>query len=483
MKKLLIYFLVLFLVCWFGRAIWDTRDYLGQVMSPSQYYAALQAEREIRQLQAEELEKQIILNKLDVQIASLELEGQVRQAQLLSARVDLAWDTVNDALPSGLKEAAVHLASFSPGKAADALDLSKNPAVQNARRKVEHLEDLPAQHETQLQTWQNKASQLRGDIEQLQEKRQALDAKAMPWGELMDAIQVGLFASLYINWLWAIKTAFILLFLPLAWRIFNYYALAPLIERLAPVSIFDQREVAPRGERAVEVSQKLVSIELPPGGEFTVRNEDFIGGYQEYAGSRLRKRTRLLFDWHYPLMSFFCGLTLMVRFSNRSEQSHRISITSNAAAEYFPLLPLALAHPYVTAPPPPSAFSAAARAPPPLLFYLPAWCMGQVRYYLLSGQGSIIVRAEGGLTAYSLKPGECGIRNKRSLVSSTQGVELHVRRTETFVPYFLGLSDLYDMRLSGQGDYYVRNTMRQARTVSEKVSHVFWTCLGKFLGF
>ena len=223
-------------------------------------------------------------------------------------------------------------------------------------------------------------------------------------------------------------------------------------------------------------------MSLPPGDSLLVRDEKFSGGYEEYAGSELEKRTQILFSWQYWIMSCLCGLCILTRFTNKSAsgRTHSISITSDDPDEYFTLEP---GQRCSITPSDLVAFSGSISISARWRAWLPAWCMGQIRHYVLTGPGMAVVRAEGGITEDEVHPGKVVIRRKHCLISASEGILLHIRRTETLIPYLLGITSLFDLRLMGNGKYRIRNVVTIPRSVADRASHLFLEGLGKFLGF
>ena len=254
-----------------------------------------------------------------------------------------------------------------------------------------------------------------------------------------------------------------------------YYVWAPLVEHCSPVRFCGGAQAADPAPVEGETGVKLTGVSLPPGGFLLVRDESYTAGYTEFEDSRLHKNTRWLLSWRYWYMSLHCGLTMLTRFSNPADspRTHEISITSNDPDEYFSAFTLEPGQRYYVTPADLVAISGGVRLNARWSLRPAAWCMGQVRAYVLSGQGTVVVRAVGGITAGTLAQGQVVVRKLHSLMCASHGVELHVRRTETLIPYLTGRAKLFDLRLQGSGNYCIRNTDARA----------FHMRLGKLLGF
>ncbi len=93
------------------------------------------------------------------------------------------------------------------------------------------------------------------------------------------------------------------LFAPAAWSAFWYYGMAPLASRARALVLLPAE--VPGGCRAA-ASGKVVEIEVTPARPLVARME----WVQQYAPG-LEKRTRFLFAWSSPLISYASGLREM----------------------------------------------------------------------------------------------------------------------------------------------------------------------------
>ena len=252
-----------------------------------------------------------------------------------------------------------------------------------------------------------------------------------------------------------------------------YYIWAPLVEACAPVCFCGSEPAADPAPAAGEKGVKLTAVPVPPGDCLLVRDEEYTAGYTEFEDSRLRKGTQMMLSWRLWYMSWRCGLHVLTRFSNPDDSSrtHEVNITSNDPDEYFSVITVEPGQRYYITPADIVAVSGGVDIRAHWRLWLPAWCMGQVRAYVASGRGTVVVRAVGGITADTLEPGQVTVRKLHSLICASQGVQLHVRRTETLIPYLLGKATLFDLRLQGHGTYCIRNTYSHS------------TVAGRLLGF
>lgn len=349
---------------------------------------------------------------------------------------------------------------------------------------VKHIESRPARvaalKET-IRTTSEKSAQLERLLDEAMRDYSLRGCIAITVSLLLVALQV--------EWLNALGSTLLVYLGLLAWKLFCFYIFAPWIERRQSIQLFEGEAAAGASgsaELGGEQGSKLLTLPLAPGQVLTVCDEDYTGGYTDADVAKLKKRTQWLFSGRYWLMSWLCGLVLMTRFENAraNTETHYITVTSDDPDEYFAEQHLEEGHPIFISPSDLVAYSDGIRIRAHWRLLSPvAWSMGQVRYYSLSGRGRVVVRSDGGLTGKSVTTGCSYICKKHSIISAEQGVRLHVRRTETLMPYLFGKSDLFDLRLHGTGFFRMHNALHQPHTVSERVSHIFMESLGAFFGF
>ena len=286
-----------------------------------------------------------------------------------------------------------------------------------------------------------------------------------------------------------LMTTALLIFLP-AYKTFLYYLLAPWLERRKAIRIFGDAQ--PHAEDSSFItdlgSGKLKSITLQPGRKLVVKDEAYTAGYTDSSDSELQKSTEWFFrnDIRTIILSFSHGLIMMNRYENPPTATHaqEVQISSEDPDEYFSEIRISDGQQFYIAPSALVAYTDGIRLSACWrLFSLTAWCAGQIRYYSISGNGQIIVSAHGGATGKEVTPEKEGICKKHSVTAATQGVRMHVRRTETFFPYLLGKTSLFDLRLDGRGCYLLRNAIGKHATPVERMMYICMKALGKFLGF
>ena len=355
-------------------------------------------------------------------------------------------------------------------------------AKEEYKRLKERLEELPGK----MEELSEKKTTLEQEINTMTEQLRQLRKRDSLIGRLT-AIGILLYTGLSIHWGNALGWTFYLFLLSVIWKISAYYLIAPLIEKMRTINLFEKEE--PSETQPVESAdkgKKLITLMLQPGESITVRDESYSGGYTDYRDGQLIKRTCWIFSLRYLIMSWLCGLYLMTRFTHVRPDGtpHELIITSDDPDEYFTVITLRKGDKRYITPSELVAYSDSIQLKAHWRFFsLVAWCMGQVRYYILSGEGQVVLKSEGGITASRVSGTKCCIRKKHSVIYTTEGVKMHIRRTETFAPYFLGRTGLFDLRMQGNGFFYMRNAAVKPTTLTDKIAYTFLEGIGKFFGF
>lgn len=271
-----------------------------------------------------------------------------------------------------------------------------------------------------------------------------------------------------------------------------YYAVAPLFTGRR-LRLFaegpDGGDSASGSVRFEDGGRKCLGVRVERGRSLVVVGEDYINGYTESSG--LRKRTRWLFSWKYPFMSFFCGLRAMNEYINRGAVPACVDITSDDPNEYFIEIELKNCKGAFIVPSVLKAYTVDNEDPEGGLklslawrpFSITALCLKRVRYYKISGSGRIVLSSFGGFNGYELS--EQAHRHKpSSLVFADTALVQTLARTETFYPFLCGRTDLFDLQIEGRGKFVAKNTVSPKRIVDRLASgDAILNGLGKLMGF
>ncbi len=259
---------------------------------------------------------------------------------------------------------------------------------------------------------------------------------------------------------------------------FKYFILASIVQKLPPIDLISEQshttDISPEAKR--------LTCTIHPGEKFIIKHEQYTAGYTRTP--ELRKNTKYLYNISTPLMSLFCGFFLMSRYTNRGTDDYSIDISSDDPNEYFVEIELNPDCLYYVTPTALVAFTEGIQVSTRWhLLSLPAWCMGQLRFYILRGPGRIVLKGLGGISPGELKENDARTIKSHTLLFSTAGIKQHVSRTETFWPYLLNNSSLFDVRICGGGQYCMRNTNRAEAPIPNRVLNAAFSAFGKVFGF
>lgn len=238
---------------------------------------------------------------------------------------------------------------------------------------------------------------------------------------------------------------------PALWSAFWYYAVAPLASRAAPVVLVPGEEQRPPVRIACH--GKVVDVDVLPRRPMVARMD----WLQQYAPT-LEKRTRFLFSWQSPLVSYASGLREMTEVRVRDGTDvGRVSLSSADDPNAYLLVLELENHPGVLVKPGVVvAVAGEIRMFSRWKLGSPhAWISGRLRHILFSGNGLLVIAGQGGVTWCD---GRDPVVVEEALVLGADGrTPIETVRTETFWPYFRGRTSLFDYRFA-HGQSFLRQT-------------------------
>ncbi|MGH9858264.1 MAG: hypothetical protein ACRD4B_10510, partial [Acidobacteriota bacterium] len=279
----------------------------------------------------------------------------------------------------------------------------------------------------------------------------------------------------------SIKTILILsgiIFLgPICWRAFWYFGIARLAKHAPPVRL-QKSEV---GRIDVYPSRKNLPV-LLAGGEKLYTRMAWLHQYTPDA----RKRTRFLFDWKAPFISYAAGLAELTEVTAPMDiDSTQIVLSSAENPDTFLCEARLENHPGVVVyPSQVVAISGNLELDTRwTLWNLHSWVAGRLRYIIFSGTGRLYIKGMAGVDPVSVN--EKGVRLSESiLIAFESRLSFSTVRTETFWPYYRRLTPLFDYQFEG-GGIVLRQTAPDAKRMDSATVRVFDTLLngiGKLLG-
>lgn len=277
-----------------------------------------------------------------------------------------------------------------------------------------------------------------GDLEQ-----QIDAAFATPTGRVLVVVEE--------HWRVGLLVGGAVLLLPLISRAVWYFLLAPVAAWAKPVCLTPVRRQ--RGDFSCTQAFKRLTVDLGPGESLYARAA-CVKDYPAAAG----KRTRLVWNWAAPLVSYAAGLWELTRVDG-GESGCSVSLWSGDDADQQLVLINLSDHPGLVFRP--RHLVGVIHQPEKLrlrrkwrLLSLHAWCTLQLRYILLEGTGRVVLSALGGIEAAAPASEERCVT--QSAVAGFEGhLRYAVRRNETFWPYLRGREPLFDDCFAGEGFYLV----------------------------
>ncbi len=446
-----------------------------------------QARHDMDQLDEVRAEKAVLVRQLDSQVDTLKasaetaehrLEGQVsglrsavdQRVQAAKAvcgvlakleRILPGPDRCRDA-KSKAKAAAARLrageARLAKAKARVAILAADNLT---AAEKLERL------HEDNAQT--KELSQLEAKEKELAKSEGSLAgrfAKASNW----------IAEQWAESWKWLLWTVLLVLLIPPAWRTFSYFVLMPLISRKhRPLRLAVESD-HPTASLHFSAAERTLPIRLSAGEVLSARSEH-VRPVQGLV------RSRILYDWSAPFISFAAGLYGLSRITGDERGTEATLATPDDPNSYLMRIDFT-DHPGVVMRP--TNVVGVLGAPELVTRWrwgiqsLATW---QVRYIMFAGTGSLIVQGSGDVVATN--PGGRGTRMEQDLMMGFDSrLTVGVNRTEVFWPYLWGKTPLVDDEFTGHFPLFWQKSRSGAPSSPlEKAFNAFFSGIGKLLGF
>lgn len=277
------------------------------------------------------------------------------------------------------------------------------------------------------------------------------------------------------------------LFAPSFWKVFCYYAWAPLIGLGRPI-VLNEGGLVPLQAATSQVSKR---IPVKPG-EKAVLKEKFLQASDE----GLRRRTRFVFDWRMPFSSAACGLIELIEMLNPNEdRSYSITFsTQEDPAMELSDIELPEGSSLVLRP---SYLAGVVKGVDERLrierhwrfFSVHAWVTLQFRYFEFHGPCRLIVCGKRGVRAEQMQnasgePAASRRTNQDSTIGFTPNLYYHSARAETFWAYYRGRNPLFDDLFRGSAGVFLCQeiTSRERAHSVRQFWANFWGGLLKIFG-
>lgn len=278
------------------------------------------------------------------------------------------------------------------------------------------------------------------------------------------------------SWKWLAAIALLALVLPGALRIVSYFLLMPMVSRMhKPIHLAAGSENAAADLR-ITAALRTLTIQLGAGEVLSARSEHV----RPVQG---KIRSRLLYDWTSPFISFAAGLYGLSRITGDERVTSATLSTPNDPDSYLMRIDF-MDHPGLVMHP---KHVVGVIGMPELetrwRWGIQSFATWQVRYIMFAGSGSLIVQGSGDVVATS--PRGRSTRMEQNLVMGFDSrLTVGVNRTEVFWPYLWGRTPLVDDEFTGLHPFFWQKS--SADGPSNPIAKTFdaiFSALGKLLGF
>ncbi len=289
------------------------------------------------------------------------------------------------------------------------------------------------------------------------------------------------YISMFVNPICVLNSltiVFVIVILPSVLKFFIFIC-APYLSKSGDNVFQVSERKTPNRINIVKNAQKTISVPLLKGESIVVKS-DRVHGYLE--NSKLRKGKSVLFNLRNPIVSFFSGLTEMDKYENKSDDTVFLDIQPSTPYEYFTELKLDNCGGALVAPKSIVGIS-------PTLNVRAKWCLkkaiflGRLRYYYVSGSGTLLLSANGGIIDKTNNE-NYRIGEKNNIIFADLSVDTKAIRTDICYNFMLQNAELFDISVSGDGVVLIKNGAAE-KTFGQKMvsSDSFLNVIGHLFGF
>jgi hypothetical protein len=278
------------------------------------------------------------------------------------------------------------------------------------------------------------------------------------------------------SWRWLVWTALLLVLMPGVLRTVSYFVLMPLVKRAhSPIHLAGGSDHAGAALRT-GAAERTLTVQLGADEVLSARSEHV----RPVQGAI---RSRLLYDWSSPFVSFAAGLYGLSRITGDGGATSATLAAPDDPDSYLMRIDFH-EHPGVVMRP---RHVVGVIGTPELrtrwrwgIQSLATW---QVRYIMFAGTGSLIVQGSGDVVATN--PHGRSTRMEQNLVMGFDSrLAVGVNRTEVFWPYLWRRTPLVDDEFTGSHPlFWQKSSAEGPSTPVAKVFDAFYSAFGKVLGF
>jgi len=278
------------------------------------------------------------------------------------------------------------------------------------------------------------------------------------------------------SWKWLAAIALLALVLPVVLRIVSYFLLMPMVSRAhKPIHLAAGSENAAADLRTTD-AQRTLTIQLGAGEVLSARSEHV----RPVQGTI---RSRLLYDWTSPFISFAAGLYGLSRITGDERGSSATLATPDDPNSYLMRIdfkdhPGLVMHPKHVV-----GVIGTPKLQTRWRWGIQSFATWQVRNIMFAGTGSLIVQGSGDVVATN--PRGRSTRMEQHLVMGFDSrLTVGVNRTEVFWPYLWRRTPLVDDEFTGLHPlFWQKSSPDGPRNPIAKTFDAIFSAFGKLFGF
>ena len=280
-----------------------------------------------------------------------------------------------------------------------------------------------------------------------------------------------------------------LIFVPILFKLFRYFVLAPLVSRLPPIRILSQPQTVPppiivssSTQHTGHVSSHSLTLQLSPQHELLL-HPDYLQSFSKHA----KKSTQWFLNARIPLSSWAAGLVTLVRLRSDQDETVQLAAMHNALEELV-IIDLAAGATLVCKP---RCLVGVIKQHEQAvkitshwrLFNLHSWLTLQLRYLVFHGECQLIIKGHHGVILE--QAGASRLIQQNATLGFSTDVAYSNFRCETFVSYYLGKDALFNDQFNGEsGIYFYEQAPHDSRktTLVGKTVGGMWDVVLKVFG-
>lgn len=279
------------------------------------------------------------------------------------------------------------------------------------------------------------------------------------------------------SWRWLAGIALLVTVMPALLRTVSYFLLMPVVRRLQkPMDLSSESEHTGADLRASS-AQRTLTVDLGVGEVLSARSEHV----RPVQG---KVRSRLLYDWSSPFISFAAGLYGLSRVTGAEGALGSATLATPDDPNSYLMRIDFEDHPGLVMRP---RHVVGVIGSPGLTtrwrWGIQSFARMQVRYVMFAGTGSLVVQGSGDVVATNPRGGSTRIEQNLMMGFDSRLVAT-VNRTEVFWPYLWGRTPLVDEEYrGGEPLFWQKSTTDGPRNPIARTFDAVFSAVGKLLGF